>query len=57
MKCIICNHEPSHYPNPQMGYGYSYKLCFLNCNCNEWVPEDNLEYLEWCLEKKNEVKR
>jgi hypothetical protein len=25
------------------------------CPCQEYVPKDNLEYLEWCLAKKREV--
>lgn len=24
--------------------------------CSEWVPTDNLEFLEWCVEKKGEDK-
>ena len=39
-----------------------------NCNCPDWahfrndittcgnyIPKDNLEYLEWCLDKKKEI--
>jgi len=23
-----------------------------NCDCPEYIPKDNLEYLEWCVENK-----
>lgn len=25
------------------------------CPCKEFVPEDNLEYLEWCFKKKEQL--
>lgn len=44
----------------QICYGYAY----LNertepCWCDEYVPKDNLQYLEWCVDKRsyNETSR
>jgi hypothetical protein len=26
------------------------RIC--HCGCTDWIPHDNLEYLEWCAEQK-----
>ena len=28
---------------------------YFGCECNDWIPSDNLEYLEYMNEKKSKV--
>jgi hypothetical protein len=35
------------------------RTCYGNiygvpCSCEEYVPSDNLEYLEWCVDKRSQ---
>jgi len=55
-KCRECNHM-------KMSHSYLGKKCnellrtespFL-CNCQEFVPSDNLDYVEWLAKKKGLV--
>jgi hypothetical protein len=48
-------HSNSYRVINQFCYGYLYnqdKRTLDPCICNEYVPKDNLEYLEWCVEKR-----
>jgi hypothetical protein len=51
--CRMCNHA---HIEAQKGcielVGYSVQ--FIICLCEEYVPKDNLEYLEWCYNKKQQ---
>jgi hypothetical protein len=45
-RCRICGHK---YSNHFFG-----GVCPIN-GYDRYVPRDNLEYLEWCLSKKEKV--
>ena len=46
--CFTCGHILGHYTEANLKR-YS-GIC--HCGCTDWIPGDNLEYLEWCLSKK-----
>jgi hypothetical protein len=62
-KCKNCNHTWDNHLTPQINGKLKLRSCLMLipygpvddfCECFEWCPSDNLEYLEWCLEKKSE---
>ena len=52
--CFTCGHTLGHYTNGGVVYRKYSGIC--HCGCTDWIPDGNLEYLEWCLEKKLEAR-
>lgn len=51
-KCRICNHF-SHSHNKIWGCGRPKSNPFSSvCQCQEYIPSDNLDYIEWLADKK-----
>lgn len=57
--CRVCKHlhlSQINKTKPKESYDYcveNYAIqSHVPCNCKEYVPEDNLEYLEWLNDKK-----
>lgn len=48
--CQTCGHLIGHYNSRTRIYN---DVCY--CGCTDWVPLNNLEYLEWSLDKKEKV--
>ena len=46
--CSTCWHILGHHNPKTRRYD---AIC--HCGCTDWVPGNNLEYLEWCLDKKD----
>lgn len=38
------------------GFNYDNHIKYIPNGCNNWIPSENLEFLEWCVEKKGEDK-
>lgn len=54
-KCRRCEHY-HYWALPSFGIdNCSHMLC--SCEREDWIPSDNLEYLEWEYMKKSEVKK
>jgi len=51
-RCRKCNH--AHTESETMGcYDiFNNSIAFVPCQCKEYVPTDNLEYLEYLSKKK-----
>ena len=42
-----------HPTDYQACYGNTYiNGLYYACDCREYIPKDNLEYLEWCVDKR-----
>jgi hypothetical protein len=65
--CKNCpHHRDGHitaYNFDRMNTPMSFKVCYGNtyinglyydCDCSEYIPKDNLEYLEWCVDKRSQ---
>jgi hypothetical protein len=51
-RCKNCGHyDPTH--NIITGCGFP-TFSWSHCRCEKYIPRDNLEFLEWCLD--HEVK-
>jgi hypothetical protein len=62
--CRNCpHHRDGHitaYNLDKMEHPLAFRVCYgsndsyydIPCNCKEYIPKDNLEYLEWCVENK-----
>jgi len=46
-RCKTCDHILGHCNSKTRRYD---AVC--HCGCTDWIPCDNLEYLEWCEERK-----
>ena len=50
-KCVTCGHILGH----SLDFGKTGRYdSTCHCGCTDWIPSGNLEYLEWCFEKKLE---
>jgi hypothetical protein len=46
--CRNCHHWICH--NSKVLYGNGIEIHPVSCGCEEYIPLDNLEYLEWKLD-------
>jgi hypothetical protein len=49
MKCRTCTHSNGFHEGPD----YNEQFCsFPTCECIEFIPADNLDYVEWLANKR-----
>jgi hypothetical protein len=52
-RCRVCNHAHLEEKSGCIEYVGSTIYFISWCCCMEYVPTDNLEYLEWCYERRS----
>lgn len=54
-RCRICNHAHTHGGESGCYDTTGLTIDYVACLCQEYVPQDNLEFLEYLLKKKEDL--